>query len=663
MDNELKAKADKRREQKMCRRIITCLIILFAFCATAAGRLFWLQVVRSAELSERVDAQSEADRKIQSPRGMILDRDGKVLAISEVAKSLYADPTMTEKSPAEMARLLAPYLRISEEAIEERLSRDTAFVWLERTMDNDKYERLKEFIAKEQIKGLRFVDENRRYYPNGTLAAQLIGFVGDNDHGLDGIEMVLDDEIRGDTQKLRLTTDSNNVPIFDSALEKVLPDKERSVRLTIDSTIQYIAEKGLDEIVKKNKPEGAAVIIMDPKTGEILAMASRPNFDPNDYGKGNAAAYKNRAVVNLYEPGSTFKPIMASAALDAGTWTENKVYHDIGYIHVDDRTIHNWDDSGMGNVTLKDILKFSINTGMAEIGISTGGAVLSKYAEKYGFGKPTGIELPGEGEGILFDPEEMSRVDTAIMAIGQGIAVTPLQMVQAFGGLANRGTMMKPFVIKEIDNPDGSVYKKTEPVEAGRPVSPEVSRTISRIMAEEINSGGGINAKIDGYNFCGKTGTAQRLNAEGTGYAEGQYIGSFVGFGPLEDPQYVVLIVVDNPSSVYYGAQVAAPVFKEMMTDIVRIKGIRPADPSAVNAGIFRSEGGSVRSFLPPVYADADGILLPSFAGFDSREVNEWLNEAGLSFIPVGTGLAVYQHPDAGTYVEPGSDVTVSFTR
>ena len=672
MDKEqLQQKKEQKKDMKMRKRILKCFTGLLIFGLVLTVRLVCLQTVQSADLTERADVQSEADRKIQSPRGMILDRDGKVLAISEVAKSLYADPTMMQsdtdgkgKTPAEAAELLAPYLRIKQDEIEERLSRDTSFVWLDRTMDDDKYQALKSVIADKHIKGLRFVDENRRYYPNGTLAAQLIGFVGDNDHGLDGIEMVLDDDIRGDTQKLRLTTDSNNVPIFDSALEKVLPDKEKSVRLTIDSTIQYIAEKGLDDIMKNNKPEGAAIIIMNPKTGEILAMASRPNFDPNDYGKANKEAYKNRAVVNLYEPGSTFKPLMASAALDAGTWTESKTYKDVGYVQVDDRVISNWDDSGMGTVTLKEILKFSINTGMVAIGLNTGGKILTSYAEKYGFGKQTGIELPGEGEGILFNPDEMSNINTATMAIGQGIAVTPLQMVQAFGAVANHGTMMKPFVIKEIDNPDGSVFKKTEPQEVGQPVSAEVSRIISTIMADEINSGGGLNAKIDGYNFCGKTGTAQRLNSEGTGYADGQYIGSFVGFGPLEDPEYVVLIVVDNPSGVYYGAQVAAPVFKSMMTDIVRIKGIRPASAAAANATVLKSLPAAVsKAPLPPVDATGDTVLLPSFIGYDSREVNEWLNAAGLGFIPNGTGLATYQVPAAGTYVDAGSNVTVSFSR
>ena len=338
------------------------------------------------------------------------------------------------------------------------------------------------------------------------------------------------------------------------------------------------------------------------------------------------------------------------------------MYHDVGYIDVDDRTIHNWDNAGMGNVTIKEILKFSINTGMAYIGMQMGGRIETEYARRFGFGQPTGIELPGEGAGILFDASSMSHIDEAIMGIGQGNAVTPLQMVQAFGAIANGGHMMKPYVIKEIDNPDGSIYKKAEPTEVGQPVSAEVSKTISKIMAEEISSGGGQNARVAGYDFCGKTGTAQRLNAEGTGYAEGQYIGSFVGFGPLEDPQFVVLIVVDNPSGVYYGAQVAAPVFKEIMEEIVRFKGIRPSHGQE-NLLPRRKQDIKGQHSIPDIHRSEDGILMPSFIGWDNREVNDWLDKAGLGFVPNGAGRAVYQSPKAGTYVRDGDDVHVTFLR
>lgn len=651
---------------KLRKRIAVWVVCIGLFIVLPITlHLVWLQAFKGEYFRNMADSQTEENYSLQSPRGTILDRDGHVLAISEMTKSLYADPTMIEKSPEEMAQILAPYLKLSQAEIQERLERDTAFVWLERTMDHDRSAALEEAIKEQKLKGLRLVNESRRYYPNGSMAAQLIGFVGDKDKGLDGIEMVLDDDIRGNIQSLQLTTDRNSNPIFESALSKVLPDKQRSVRLTIDSTIQYVAEKGLDGIVKNNSPEGAAIIIMNPKTGEILAMASRPNFDPNDFGKSNQESYKNRAVVNLYEPGSTFKPIMASAAVDSGKWHVNDKYLDTGSIEVADRTIYNWDKKGMGNVTLKQIIMYSINTGMAKVGVTTGGRTLTEYAKRYGFGQPTGIELPGEGAGILFDPDTMSIVDTAVMAIGQGVAVTPLQMVQAFGGLANGGHMMKPYVISEIDNPDGSIYRKTEPQEIGQPISAETSRIISQYMADEISSGGGQNAKVEGYQFCGKTGTAQRLNKDGTGYAEGQYICSFSGFGPLEDPQYVVLIVVDNPSGVYYGAQVAAPVFKEIMSEIVRFKGIRPTDAksNAVSTGKLKKSDDKPRHAIPDIKTSEKGVLIPSFTDWDSREVNDWLKAAGLGFIPHGTGYAVSQDPREGAYGEPGSAVEVTFAR
>ena len=411
----------------------------------------------------------------------------------------------------------------------------------------------------------------------------------------------------------------------------------------------------------RSHPQGASIIVMNPKTGEILAMASRPTYDPNDYSKGNKEAYKNRAVVNVYEPGSTFKPLMAAAALDSGKWHIGDVYHDTGSVHVADRTIYNWDHKGMGDVTLREIIMYSINTGMAHVAVTTGGKTLTDYARRFGFGTITGIELSGEQEGILFDPDKMSIVDTATMGIGQSVAVTPLQMVQAFSAIANEGRMMKPFLVKEIDNPDGSIYKKTEPTEVRQPINAGTAETISKFMGEEVAIGGGQSAKIEGYRFGGKTGTAQKKTEDSTGYAEGQYVGSFIGFGPLEDPQFLVLIVVDDPQGVYYGAQVAAPVFKEMMTEIVRMKGIRPTE--AMDQKPLGPVVMTPAHAIPPVHISSDGVLMPSFIGWSTREANDWLNEAGLGFIPKGMGKAIQQSPQAGSYAPQGSNVTVIFKR
>ena len=362
MDN-----TEKRENRYIRFHIAVCVFFMMLLSAAVLGALFYHQVLHHDDMMAMAEMQSETERNLQSPRGMILDRNGKVLAISEMSKSLYADPTMLNEPPEKVAELLAPYLRISQDEILRRLKEDTAFVWLDRQMDHDKYEAVEEVIKGEKLHGLVFRDENRRFYPNGSMAAQVIGFVGDNDRGLDGIEMILDDEIRGNKQTFRLQTDSNNIPVFESALKKFLPDKERSVSLTLDSTIQYLAEKELDGIMNRNKPEGAAIIVMNPKTGEILAMASRPTYDLNHYGKGDKESYRNRAVVNVYEPGSTFKPLMAASALDSGKWSVSDVYHDTGSIQVADRTMHNWDEKGLGNVTLREIIMYSINTGMVHI--------------------------------------------------------------------------------------------------------------------------------------------------------------------------------------------------------------------------------------------------------------------------------------------------------
>lgn len=654
----------KRQTNIIRRRMSLCVTVMVFIALCLVLRLFDLQVLQRDDLAARAQKQTETERKLQSPRGMILDRNGKVLAISEMSKSLYADPTMLRQNnqdPGKVAALLAPYLRLSESDIQQALQEDTAFVWLDRQMDHDKYEAVEQVIKDNQIKGLAFRDESRRFYPNGTLASQILGFVGDNDAGLEGIEMVYNDEIRGNQQTFRLQTDTNNVPIFQSALEKVLPDKEKSVRLTIDSDIQYVTEKALDGIVSRNQPEGASIIIMDPRSGEILAMASRPTYDPNHFSAGSPDQYHSRAVTDVYEPGSTFKPIVAAAALDSGKWHLNDLYHDTGTVHVADRTIENWDGKGLGDVTLREILMYSLNTGMAHIAVQTGGKILTDYAKRFGFGQATGIELTGEQEGILFNPDDISIVDTAVMGFGQGIAVTPLQMVQAFGAMANEGHMMKPFLVKEIDNPDGSIYKKTEAKEVGQPVSAGTAEAIGKIMGEEISSGGGVNAKIEGYTFAGKTGTAQKKSADVTGYAEGQYVASFIGFGPLENPQYVILIVVDDPQGVYYGAQVAAPVFKELMTEIVRMKAI-PANSETI-AKAAKAKYVPVSRDMPEIHTAAEGVLMPSFVGWSTREVNTWLNEAGLGFIPKGSGQAVAQYPLAGSYAPPGSDVTVTFFR
>ncbi|MDU6074786.1 MAG: penicillin-binding transpeptidase domain-containing protein, partial [Veillonella parvula] len=358
----------------------------------------------------------------------------------------------------------------------------------------------------------------------------------------------------------------------------------------------------------------ASVIVMDPKTGEILAMANRPSYDPNNYNQSGEEAFKNIAVTNLYEPGSTFKPIVASAALASGKWKLETVYNDKGAFVANGHVMRNWNGEGYGPVRLLDILKYSINTGMAEIGTTTGADILSKYVRDYGFGSETGIELPGEGAGILYNPEDMSKLDVATMSIGQGIAVTPLQMVRAFGALSNGGAMMRPHIIKSYSNAQGEVTSTTENTVVGQPLPEETAKTIVDILEKEVSEGGGNKAMVEGYHFGGKTGTAEKLDTKRGGYLDGQYIASFIQMSPY----------------------------------------VKESTPVAVKAA----------NTLPEPKPGSDGsVTLPNFTGFTYGEVRDWLHKAGLAFKPDGTGTATSQDESSGTTVQAGTAITVHFRR
>ena len=641
------------------KRIEYTVRVLLCIAVVLVGRLFFLQIIDKSDLQAKNLSQVQVDRKLQSPRGTIYDRNGRPLAMSVVTKSLYADPKMIKQSPSEVAELIAPYVTMSKEDIVKSLQEDTAFVWIDRMMEPEKSKAVAQLIEDKNLEGLNFVEESKRYYPNGNLAAQVLGFVGTDDKGLDGLEMVLDDELKGGIQKELVATDRKGNAIFGSVLSKYLPDKGKSVTLTIDASIQFIAERALDKAMEDTGAKHASVIVMDPKTGEILAMANRPTYDPNHYSQGSEEDFKNIAVTNLYEPGSTFKPIIASAALASGKWKLDQVYNDKGSFAANGHIIRNWNGEGYGPVRLLDILKYSINTGMAEIGTLTGADILSKYIRDYGFGSETGIELPGEGAGILYNPEDMSKLDVATMSIGQGIAVTPLQMVRAFGALSNGGAMMKPHIIKSYSNSQGDVTSTTETSVVGQPVPAETAKTIVDILEKEVSEGGGTKAMVEGYHFGGKTGTAQKLDTKHGGYLDGQYIASFIGFGPVEDPKFVVLVVIDDPQKgSYYGSQIVAPVFKDIVSQLVRYYQMSPyvkeSTPVAVKAA----------NTLPEPKPGSDGsVTLPNFTGFTYGEVRDWLHKAGLAFKPDGTGTATSQDESGGTTVKAGTAITVHFRR
>ncbi len=637
------------------------LLVLFLLCALAVlVRLIYIQIIQHDYYAAWSLRQTRDMQELYSPRGTIYDRNGKQIAFSMMVKSLYADPVMMNVSAGEAAALLAPVLGKEEADLEERLSRDTHFVWLERIMDPDMTEAVSQVLREQKLKGFGLVDESKRYYPNGALLANALGFVGIDGKGLDGLEKSLEEIISGGVNRQILLMDARGNPILHSTMAPYMGKEGKSVYLTIDASIQFFAERALDRAMESTKAQGGIVIVMDPKDGGILAMVSRPSYDPNYFYQATENEFKNRAVVDMYEPGSTFKPMVAAAALDTGTYNTDIVWHDPGEIVASGHTVRNWNDESYGDVRLVDILKFSINTGFAHIGLLTGGEILTEYAERFGFGRATGIELPGEGDGLLFNPRDMRPIDVVSMSIGQGIAVTPLQMVQAYSAFVNGGTMVKPRLIDSVRDEDGSVYSVRMAETAGQPVSRKTADTVKDMMEKEVAEGGGVNARVPGYHMGGKTGTAQKIDTVKGGYLKGQYIASFCGFGPTEDPRAICLVVLDNPQGMYYGGMVAAPVFAEIMSQTMRYMGIHAVEDNTARQTLAEAPKAEL-PFLPET--DAKEVILPDFQGWSVRDVGEWLSAAGLGFLPEGSGFAVSQTPEAQTAVERGDNITVHFAQ
>ncbi len=635
------------------------------------GRLFWLQIVQGNELSNKLSGQVSTMRTLSSPRGSILDRNGKELAVSLLNKSLYVNPhdmaRINEKKVEGTdhqrlaAELLAPLLKTTVNDLYQTFTTDRYFVWLARTIEPQEYEVIKKAIKDNKLRGLYFLDESKRYYPHGSLAAHILGFVGTEDQGLEGLELTYDALLSGAREHLDIQVDGLGRPIADSVFEKFNPARLHRLYLTIDHNLQYVVERALDTALSKTHVQGASVIVMDPQTGEILAMSNRPTFDPNVYWKYKAEAFNDRAVSYIYEPGSTFKPIVMSAALENKIITPQSTYNDVGSITVSDRSIRNWDGAGNGLVTFEYVLANSLNTGMVHIGMQIGGERMNNHIQKMGFGKLTGVELPGEASGILFDTQEMLPINLATMSIGQGLAVTPMQLIRAIAAIANDGIMVVPHIIKKIERSDASVLQGETSAQPQRVLSSEVANEIKRIMKLVIEEGGGKTAKIQGYSIAGKTGTAQKLNSAGTGYEASSYIASFVGFAPAEQPKYVVLVMLDNPQGAFYGSQVAAPVFKEIMEQLLALAEI-PMDAKTAPLPVSNKPyvADTVKNIVPQFRA-GDTVIVPDVRGLTYRDAASVLVTHRLKFLPKGSGIAKTQSHAPGALVPFGTVITVEF--
>ena len=646
-------------------------LVMIGILVILVFRYAYLQIVQGDALAQRMRDQSGYEFRIQSLRGAILDRSGKELAVSSMTKSLFVDPNHVydTHTPEEIASDIAPLIGLTEQDILDDIARGGGFVWVKRRLEHTEYEAVRAVIREKGYSDcLGFQNEAKRYYPNDALAANVIGFVGTDDEGLDGVEQALDPLLKGEVREERLTVDGQRRLILDSifAGRRVYgSDYCKTVSLTIDSTIQFMVEQELDRAMAENNPDSITAIVMDPKTGEILAMASRPSYNPNRFWEYPQENWKNRAVSFIYEPGSTFKAVIAGAALQESIVTPNQVFFDPGYVMVSGRRIQNWSNESYGAVTFTDIVKKSLNTGFAQVGLSLGAEKMMHYTRVFGFGERTGIDLPGEEEGILFNADDMRDSDIATTAIGQSIAVTPLQLVTAMAAIANGGTLMHPYIVREIRNPDGSIYEERAPREIRRVLEPTVDRTLIGLLEQVVASGGGKKAGVKGYRIAGKTGTAQKIRRETAGYLEGRYIASFCGFAPVEDPIFTVLVMIDDPrGGDFYGGQIAAPVASRIFTQLLRYAHVEPSSNTfAETAGETekgRSDDEEKRMEAAATPPEGKAVV-PDFTGLSLREAARLAELRGLTFESEGTGAAVSQSLSVNDIVDQGERVKVYF--
>jgi cell division protein FtsI (penicillin-binding protein 3) len=553
------------------RRYVMLLLLLCGFCIVLF-RLVTLQVLQAAELTVKADRQHQKTVSIEGARGMVSDRHSKVLAMNVEVPSVFGVPTSLE-SPSTVARHLSPVLHIRSDELEKKLRQDKSFVWLARKVEPEQGRRLQQL----SLDGIGVVMEGRRFYPKGPLLAHVLGFSGMDGQGLEGLERLYDSHLHGEKRVTVLQRDALGRTVFPKDVGEQTPTPGHALTLTVDEMIQYIAEKELEEAVTHSRAKSGTIIVMEPQTGAILAMAVSPRFDPNVVTALTPDRWRNRALTDTYEPGSTMKAIVAAAALEEKVMTPGSmVFGENGQMVVANTTIHDHDK--LGWMTFSEVIQKSSNIGAAKTGMALGDQRLYRYLQAFGFGQRTEIDLPGEVSGLLKAPKEWGRRSLASISMGQEVGVTPLQMVSAVAALANGGVMMKPYVVSEVRDQKGRVLKEVLPQVKRRVVSPETARVMTTMLEGVVTNGTGTKAAIPGFRVAGKTGTAQKVDSRTGAYSSTQFVGSFVGYVPAESPRLAMIVVLDEPQGESWGGVVAAPVFRRVGEQVLTYLGVSRED-------------------------------------------------------------------------------------
>lgn len=623
-------------------------------------RAFYLQVVKRDHLLKLADRQHQRIIPLTPVRGTIYDANGAALAVSVEMDSCYAEPKSIADLNSTAARL-APVLGVPRETILKRFQGNRNFVWLQRRLTPDVVKRIKAL----EIEGIGFVKETKRFYPNSEVAAHVIGFTGLDPEGLEGVERRYDATILGGNGYLVTERDAlgRNVALKGTVIQDGAMG--HSVTLTLDKNIQYIAEKELAKAVNNCGARAGTVIVMDPQTGKVLAMANYPTFNLNSHASYAPPVWRNRAVADSYEPGSTFKTLLIAAALEEKVIRpDDGINCEGGSYAIGGRVIH--DTHKYGRLSIAEILKYSSNIGVAKIGSRLGPSRLYAYLRNFGIGEKSGIDLPGETPGMLRQWNQWYGIDLATISFGQGVTATSIQLAAAFSAIANGGVLMKPYIVERVSDSEGNLVKSFEPQVRRRVVSPQTAKAVARMMEGVAAEGGtGTNASVEGYRVAGKTGTAQKVDPVTKGYSATKRTASFIGFVPADKPRLTIVVMIDEPKTSPYGGVVAAPAFSAIALQslcylkvppdmVVRSK---PKGPEA-QANFLSEESPEAEG---AIVEDGEGIVMPNFRGMSMRQTLKVMEEQGLNVRLHGSGRAIEQSPLPGRRIRPSDQVWVKF--
>ncbi|MEN0666036.1 stage V sporulation protein D [Caldifermentibacillus hisashii] len=624
------------------KRLAFVLLAGFFVFLVLIFRLGFIQFALSDMLTERAKNSWNREIPFEPKRGEIVDRNGVALATNISAPTVYVVPRQI-KNPADTAEKLANILNANVQDVYQQITKKSSMERLKsgRKITNEKAKEVENL----NLPGVYIAEDSKRYYPFGDYLSHVLGFTGIDNQGLTGLELSYDKELSGAKGSVQFYSTAKGERMKNMPDDFQEPVNGYNLVLTIDSQIQTIMERELDNAEAKYNPDGLLAIAMNPNNGEILGMASRPNFDPSDFQNVAPEIYnRNIPIWSTYEPGSTFKIITLAAALEEGKVNlEKDRFYDSGHVEVGGTQLHCWKRGGHGSQTFLEVVQNSCNPGFIEMGQRLGKDTLFKYIHNFGFGQKTGIDLEGEGTGILFPLDKVGPVELATTAFGQGVSVTPIQQVAAVSAAINGGTLYQPYVAKQlVDSQTNEVVMKKSPVAKRKVISEKTSEQIRYALESVVAQGSGKKAFIEGYRVGGKTGTAQK--AQGGRYLENNYILSFIGFAPADDPQIVVYVAVDNPkNAIQFGGQVAAPIVGNIIEDSMRVLGVEQRKNQLEKK---------------VTWLDTPMIEVPNLVGLEKNEIVNQLVNLKLDISGEGDKI-VKQAPDPGTKVEEGSTIRI----